>query len=122
MGQKAILQTFKIVLLLCLRNPILQQAESIPDLLKHFCKGDPDALKIATACSNYLFKNGGKDLVFLFDGFDELPKIMRTNGLIFDILKRQVLPCCGLVVSSRPHATKHLHAQATPKSRYPGLH
>jgi len=108
-----LLTTFKIVLLICLRDPILQQAKSIPDLLQNFCKGDPNAIKIATTCSNYFFDNGGKDLVFLFDGFDELPEKLRTNSLIADIIKRKVLPYCGLVVSSRPHATKQLHEQAT---------
>ena len=29
-----------------------------------------------------------------------------------DIIKRQILPHCGLVVSSRPHASEHLHKQA----------
>jgi len=54
-------------------------------------KGDPEAIKITTACSKYLFDNGGKDLVFLFNDFDELPEKLRTNSLIADILKRQVL-------------------------------
>ena len=112
-GKKHLLPMFKIVLLICLRDPILQQAKSVPDLLQYFCKGDPSAIKIATECSEYLFDNGGKDLVLLFDGFDELPEQLRTNSLIVDILKRHVLPSCGLVVSSRPHATKHFHKQAT---------
>ena len=30
--------------------------------------------EITTACSKYLFENGGKDLIFLFDGYDELPE------------------------------------------------
>ena len=33
--------------------------------------------------------------------------------MIADIIKRQVLPLCGLVVSSRPHASEHLRKQAT---------
>ena len=112
-GKKHLLPMFKVVLLICLRNPILQQAKSLPDLLQYFCKGDPCAIKIATECSEYFFDNGGKDLVFLFDGFDELPEKLQRNSLIVDILKRHVLPSCGLVVSSRPHATKQFHKQAT---------
>ena len=112
-GKKHLLPMFKIVLLICLRDPILQEAKSVPDLLQYFCKGDPSAIKIATECSEYLFDNGGKDLVFLFDGFDELPEKLRTDSLIVDILKRHVLPSCGLVVSSRPHAAKQFHKQAT---------
>ena len=112
-GKKCLLQMFKVVLLICLRDPILQQAKSIPDLLQNFCKGDPDAMEITAASSKYLLENGGKDFAFLFDGFDELPEKLQTNSLISDILKRHVLPYCGLVLSSRPHATKQFHAQAT---------
>ena len=108
-----LLQTFKVLLLVCLRDPIFQQAESISDLLRCFCKGDANAIEIATACSKYLFENGGKDILFLFDGFDELPEKLRTNSLIANILKRCVLPYCSLIVSSRPHASKHLHKQAS---------
>ena len=66
-----VLQMFKIVLLISLRGPTFQKAKSIPDLLNYFCKGDPDAIKIVTACSKYIFNNAGKDLVFLFDGLDK---------------------------------------------------
>ena len=110
-----ILQMFKIVLLISLRDPTFQKAKSISDLLNYFCKGDPDAIKIVTACSKCIFNNGGKDLVFLFDGLDEFPDQLRTRGLIVDILKRHVLPYCGLVVSSRSHITEPLHKQATLK-------
>ena len=108
-----LLQTYKVLLLISLRDPIFQQAESISDLLQCFCKGDTNAIEITTACSKHLFENGGKDLVFLFDGFDELPEKLQTNSLIASILMRHVLPCCSLIVSSRPHATKHLHKQAS---------
>ena len=106
---------FKIVLLISLHGPTFQKAKSIPDLLNYFCKGDPDVIKIVIACSKYIFNNGGKDLVFLFDGLDEFPYQLQTRGLIAKILKCCVLPCCNLVVSSRPHVTEHLHKQATLK-------
>ena len=111
--KKHILQTFKLVLLISLRDPMVQQAKSISDVLQSFCRGDPDATEISITCSRYLFENGGKDLVFLFDGFDELPEKLQKEGLITDIIKRRVLPLCGLVVSSRPHATRELQNQAT---------
>ena len=44
----------------------------------------------------------------MFDGFDELPEKLQTDGLIADIINRLVLPCCGLVISSRPHTTRQL--------------
>ena len=112
-GNKQLLKTFKLLLLVSLRNPTVQQVASVSDLLQHFCMGNRRAVEIAAACHDYLSETGGKNLVFLFDGFDEYPEKLRENSLIADILKRKVLPRCALVVSSRPHATVHLREQAT---------
>ena len=112
-GNKQLLKTFKLVLLISLRNPTVQQVASVSDLLQYFCMGNRRAVEIAAACHDYLSNNGGKDLVFLFDGFDEYPEDLQENSLIADILKRKVLPHCALVVSSRPHATVHLRERST---------
>ena len=114
-GKQQLLQTFTLLILVCLRDPIVQQATSISDLLMSFCKGDRRAKEIAAACSDYLFENCGKCLLFLFDGFDEFPEHLRENSLIGEIINRNILPLCGLVVSSRPHASVSLRKQATIK-------
>ena len=85
---------------------------SVNDLLQLFCKGDKNATQIVNACAQYLFDNGGKTLTLLLDGYDEYPRDLQESSLIADILKHQVLPLCGLVVSSHPHASQHLHKQA----------
>ena len=111
-GKKHLLHKFDLVLLLCLRNPSLCQIKNINDLLLLFYKGDKDTEDISSACSEYLSKNGGENLVLLLDGYDEYPDSMQEKGLITDILKREVLPNCGLIVSSRPHASKSFHRWA----------
>ena len=111
---KQILQKFKLVLLLCLRDPAVQQEMPlINDLLKLFCEGDQEAAEIVSACSKYFLNNDGKDLALMFDGFDEYPKRLRKDSLIAKILDRKVLPHCGLIISSRPHASVNLRDQAT---------
>ena len=113
-GNKQLLKRFKVVLLVCLRDPSVQQASLIKDLLQLFCnRRDTRATKIAMICSDYFVQNDGKDLAFLFDGLDEYPEALQKNSLIVDILKRKVLPYCALVVSSRPHATVYLRERAT---------
>ena len=113
-GKKQLLKTFKLLLLVHLRDPSIQQATSVKDLLQMFCKkGDTRSTEIATTSSDYLVQNDGKDLVFLLDGIDEYPETLQKDSLIADLLNRKVLPHCGLVVSSRPHATVHLREQAT---------
>jgi len=112
-GQGKLLQKFKLVLLVRLRAPCVQQAEYLNDLLQLFCKRDVKSAEISMACTDYLLENGGKDVAFLFDGFDEFPEYLQSDSLIVDILNRQVLPYCGLLVSSRSHASVKLREHAT---------
>ena len=112
-NKKQLLKTFKLVLLVCLRDPTIQQVVSVSDLLQHFCEGNRQAIEIAAACHDYLFENDGKDIAFLLDGFDEFPSELQKSGLIAKILKRRLLPNCAVIISSRPHATAHLREQAT---------
>ena len=111
-GKKFLLTMFKIVLLVCLRDPSIWRVTSISDILCLFCEGDSKAKEISTACSDYLFANSGKDITFLFDGYDELPEDPKKSSLIAKILNRKLLPLCGIVVSSRPHASVNLRKLA----------
>ena len=110
-----ILQNFKLVLLVCLRDPAVQHMSLIDDLLQSFCNRDRRATETAFACSDYLSENNGEDLALLFDGYDEYPEKLQKDSLIADILKRKLLPRCSLIVSSRPHASVRLREEATVK-------
>ena len=112
-ANKELLQKFELVLLVYLRDPSLQQIVSVSDLLQLLCIEDDNATQIASACAQYLFANSGKTLTLLLDGYDEYPEHLQESSLVSKILKRQVLPLCGLVVSSRPHASEHLREQAS---------
>ena len=112
-GKKELLQKFKLVLLLCLRDPTVQKMSLINHLLKPFCRRDVRATEITSECSDYFLKNSGEDLALLLDGYDEYPETLQKDSLIADVLKRKVLPQCSLIVSSRPHASVNLRKQAT---------
>ena len=112
-ASKELLQKIKLVMLVCLRDSSLWQIQSVDDLLQLICIGEEHVTETASACAQYLFANGGRSLTLLLDGYDEYPVHLRESSLVAKILKRQVLPLCGLVVSSRPHASVHLREQAT---------
>ena len=112
-GKQQILKDFKLVLLLCLRDPNVQKATSVNHLLQLFCEGDEKVPEITKLCSDYVLKTGGKEVILLLDGYDELPVKLQANSLIAKILKRQLLPNCGLIVSSRPQASVTIREQAT---------
>ena len=112
-ANKELLQNCHLVLLVCLCDPSLQQIQSVDDLLQLFCIRDKHVTETVSACAQYLSANDGRSLTLLLDGYDEYPEHLRENSLVADILKRQVLPLCGLVVSSCPHASEYLRKQAT---------
>ena len=112
-GNKELLEKFEFVLLICFRDPSLQQIKSVSNLLQLFYKGDDNTEEVVGACSEYLSNSGGSSLTLLLDGYDEYPEHLQKSSLIADIIKRRVLPLCSLVVSSRPHASEHLREQAT---------
>ena len=112
-AQQKLLQNFKLVFLIQLRSPAVQEASLVADLFQLVCKRETKAKEIANECSEYLFENNGKDVIFLFDGYDEFPENLQKDSLVADILKRKVLPHFGLVVSSRPHASVRLRQQAS---------
>ena len=113
-AEQGILQKYELVLLVYLRDPTVQKMSTLEQLFQYFCKPfGSNAAKTAVTCSEYFLGNNGLTLTLLIDGYDEMPKELRDNSLIADILNRQVLPDCGLVVSSRPHASVLLRKQAT---------
>ena len=112
-AKKELLQKIKLVLLVYLRDSSLWQIQFVNDLLQLICIGEEHVTETVSACAQYLSANGGRSLTLLLDGYDEYPEHLRESSLVAKILKRQVLPLCGLVVSSRPHASVHLREQAT---------
>ena len=113
-AEQGMLQKYNLVLLVHLRDPTVQKMSTPEQLFQYFCKPfGSNAAKIAITCSEYFLENNGKSLLLLLDGYDEMPEELRGNSLIADILNRQVLPDCGLVVSSRPHASLLLRKQAS---------
>ena len=107
------LSKFKLVFLLCLRDQRIQQLSSVGDLIDNFLKYHPRHVEIAELCNDYFFENGGEDILFLLDGFDELPKKLKEDSLIASIIKRMLFPECSIIITSRPHATIHLRRDAT---------
>ena len=106
---KTVLSNSELVLLLYLRDPDVQNLKNLNGLIHHFYGNEPEAKELASHCARYLLDNEGKNTTILFDGFDELPEHLREKGFIANILNRTTLPECGIVISSRPHATSHLH-------------
>ena len=107
-AENKLLNFKKLVFLLFLRDPKLQKMVTLENLAQYLCSNN----KIGLDLSEYLFKSKGKDLTIIFDGYDEMSEEDRSNSLVADIISRNILPECDLVVTSRPTASLHLRDMA----------
>ncbi|XP_065896352.1 protein NLRC5-like [Dysidea avara] len=94
----------KFVFLLLLRDPKLKKICFIENLIQYMFR----TTELVSNLSKFLFATEGKDLAIIFDGYDEMPEEDRNNSFVANIIKREVLPQCDLVVTSRPTASVHL--------------
>ena len=98
----------QFVFLLCLRDPVVQAMSCINDLVQYFYKQDKPYSHYVETLHTYLLDNG-KSITFLIDGYDELPEKLQKDSFVTSIITHQVLPASAVVLTSRPHATAHLH-------------
>ena len=98
----------KMLILVYLRNPEVHTMKSIEELLQLYITE-----KVASEVNAYLERSKGKNMAFVFDGFDEFPT-SQQNSIITDILGTSsdyIRKFCEstVVVTSRPTATLFLH-------------
>ena len=95
-----ILANTELLLLLYFRDPELQNVQNFSELMK-YCN--------ASKYQEYFYDRQGKNLMLVFDGYDELSADAYINSLFEKLLCRKLLPCCSIIFTSRPHNTAHLH-------------
>ena len=69
---------------------------------------------LSESITKEIIKIKGKDILFLLDGWDELPEKSRHSSLLTELISGNLLPDATIVVTSRPSATvslpyKHVH-------------
>ena len=95
-----LLQQYTLVLLLRLRDQGVRKATTIIDLFQYVKKN------ISQNVVEEVEERGGKGILLILEGFDELPPEKRSqNSLFLDILEHRCLPLATKIVTSRPSAT-----------------
>ena len=92
-------QEFTIVILVQLRDPAVQSAKSIADLLP--CRNDEMALQVASAITDI----DGRGILWVLDGWDELPKQLQKSSFLRDIIvppAKSPITLSSVIVTSRP--------------------
>ena len=96
-----LLQEYKAVILLPLRDPEIQGAKTISDLLLIL----DDEMR--ENVFKEIVKTNGERICFIMEGYDELPKKCMNEFSVFSKLKGE-LTKCTIVYTSRPKVS-HLH-------------
>uniref|UniRef100_A0A1X7TH64 NACHT domain-containing protein n=1 Tax=Amphimedon queenslandica TaxID=400682 RepID=A0A1X7TH64_AMPQE len=97
-------KNYKIVILILLRLKTYQKAENIEDLLINV--EDTNMTEVMLSIS----KTRGAEVLWILDGFDELPHQPRTNSvsIFLQLIKGDILPKSTVIVTSRHAATEPL--------------
>ena len=97
---------YSLVLLLRLRDEMVQTAETLKGLVLYPCEERLDDI------TQYLKDTGGSNTLIILEGLDELPQYLLTRPSIFTrLLAGTELPNATIVVTSRPSATAQLWKQ-----------
>ena len=99
---------FQLVILIRLRDPAIKSAKGLADLLP--CPDTKTAQQIAAR----MLANKCQDILFILDGWDELPPNLRKDSIFHELVQPklpQSNPLCEstVIVTSRPISSGDLH-------------
>ena len=101
-----------LIFLIFLIDPVVQNIVGLSDLIRYFYQFDDSCSDISKSCADYLIKSEGHNVMFILDGYDELPKTLSGRNLVLNLIQRRVLPESALVITSRPHVVSYLRCNA----------
>ena len=106
-ANKQLLNNFRLVLYIPLRDPIARLSENIDELLNYFEENCNDSDR------KQIRKDHGKGALFILDGWDELrPSCREENRFFPKLIRGQTLPECCIIVTSRPGSSIDIASHA----------
>ena len=103
------MKQYSLVVMLRLREEEVQEISNVGQLFHE--NGSQDKKLLVEEVS----KSQGRDILFILDGFDELPKTLQKKGFLLELIKGYVLPASTILVTSRPSATAELCTSCRPQ-------
>ena len=103
-AENRLFKQYDLVLLVPLRQASLREAKDIEE----FLPGDDQDLK--TKVVQYIQKNNGENIAFIFDGYDELSydQRRRSDSLFMKIFHGKKLIKCAIWITSQPYTSNEL--------------
>ena len=107
-GEGKLFTEYQLVILIRLRDPAVQEAKCIADLIP-----SPDS-STAQEIETKILANNCRDVLFILDGWDELPSNLKQNSLFHhfikpNLLQRNPVHESAVIITSRPIASCDLH-------------
>ncbi len=101
-------QEFNIAVLVRLRDPFIKRAKSIKDILPS------TSLVVAREVSYNLSANDGRGVLWILDGWDELPSDLPEDSIIkelvpFNLHNKTLFSQSAVIITSRPSSSAELH-------------
>ena len=113
-GKHELFSEYDLVILVRLRDPEVQKADSIEDLLP--CRDDAMACRIA----NEIKARDGRKILWILDGWDELPSNLQDSSLFWNMITapsalKTSIPQSDIIVTSRPISSIKLQRVASSR-------
>ena len=96
--------SFDHVFLLHLRDERVSSAKNISDLVSLF----HSSRKLCETVSDQNMETNGRGLLLIFDGWDEFKGRDQTKSFILNIIQRNILQSCSIMITSRTYASSIL--------------
>ena len=118
-AENMMLRNVQLLLLVYLRNVDIQKITNFEELVQYYYADK----HTASNCAKHFISNKGKNLMIMFDGFDEMAvdKQRKNDTFFMNLLLRKILPDCYLVITSRPYITSHIHQYCDCKVELLGI-
>ncbi len=105
-GKGEILRDYRLVVLLSLREKKVREATCVSDLFQFYNR------RVQEQVVQEITESGGRGVLLLFEGYDELPIDLRTkNSLFLDIIRGKELPEATVLITSHPSASGFLYEE-----------
>ena len=109
-GRGELFEQFSVVILVQLRDPAVQRAKSIADLLP--CQD----VTVAQEYASEIIATNGRGILWVLDGWDELPPHLQRHSIFRSLLpqrsrshKEKMLHESSVIVTSRPISSGDIH-------------
>ena len=103
------MKQYSLVVLLRLREEKVQSISEVSQLFLSY------ESKHKKSLVEEMSESQGSGVLFILDGFDELPKALQKESFLLGLIRGDVLPASTVLVTSRPSATAELHTRCCPQ-------